>query len=523
MLEQMKAYLANAIDMIAAFWNSIAGAIFEGFLASIEWTFEYILPVSTSYSSITLASMRSDEFESTFRMILSGIVSVVLLYMAYRLLRKGKSSDVASLADTTRRPRFYGVLGIVVLIVFFGGWSTLAPLASAAIAPGIVSPDGNRKTVEHLEGGIVKKIHVREGERVTVNQPLLTLEDVQARAQYAQLQKRYFHLLATEARLSAERSQEDVIKFPEELGATTDPEANQAVQTQLELFNSHRTSLASHLRILETRIKQLEEQNIGLNDVLSAQNRELDFLTQEVASVQTLLDSGLERRPRYLALLRSQAELEADQASIRAQIAENKLKVGETEIQLLNIIEQAVDSANDQLADVQRVLAELRSQLPSREDILHRTVVRAPLAGVVMNVRADTESGVIGAGEPILEIVPDDAALIIDARVRPNDIDRVTPGMETRVVLSAYKQRNLPHIHGTLRTISADRLIEDRTGEPYFLAKVKVNAEEIEAIKDIQLVPGMPAEVMILNGSQTLLDYLLEPFVASLRRGLSES
>ena len=141
----------------------------------------------------------------------------------------------------------------------------------------------------------------------------------------------------------------------------------------------------------------------------------------------------------------------------------------------------------------------------------------------MLNLRSTIEFGVVRPGEAILEIVPDGAPLVIDARVRPNDIDRVRPGMETRVILSAYKQRNLPLIHGQLRTISADRLVEDRTGEPYFLAKIEVRPEDIAAIEEIRLVPGMPAEIMILNGEQTVVEYLVEPLISSLRRGFRES
>jgi len=226
---------------------------------------------------------------------------------------------------------------------------------------------------------------------------------------------------------------------------------------------------------------------------------------------------------RVLALRREHADTLADRARNRAAIAQNHQMIGGTEIELLTQNEEIVSGANEELTVIDAQLAELDAQIPQRSDVLQRTIIRAPISGIVLNVRSGMEFGVVRPGEPILEIVPVGAPLVIDARVRPNDIDRVYPGMETRVILSAYKQRNLPLIHGRLRTISADRLIEDRTGEAYFLAKVEVNTHDIDAIEDIQLVPGMPAEIMILNGEQTLVDYLLGPLLNSVRRSFRES
>jgi HlyD family type I secretion membrane fusion protein len=449
-------------------------------------------------------------------------LAIVALLIVRLLFFRTKNAASASLKVATRLPRFYGYFAIAALVVSLGVWSSVAPLASAALAPGIVSPEGSRKTVEHLEGGIIRTIHVREGDKVTVGQPLLTLEDVQAKAQFTQLRKRYAHLLAMEVRLIAERLGKADLVFPEELTRAEDGEAENAIAAQQALFNSHRATRQGRTRIMQKRILQLEEQNSGLSEVLAAEQRQIGFIEEEIASVQKLLDDGLERRPRLLALQRKQAELEASQAANRARISENDQKVGETEIQILTMREQEMEDANNELADVQRQLAELRTQLPSREDVLIRTVVRAPTAGTVMNIRPTTESGVINSGEPILEIVPDETILVIDAKVRPSDIDRIHNGMQARVVLTAYKQRNLPLIHGTLRSVSADRLVEERTGEPYFLAKIDVSEGDLKRLDSVRLLAGMPAEVMLLDKEQTFLEYLLSPLSQSLNRSFRE-
>ena len=453
-----------------------------------------------------------------------GGLALVLLILVSRLLRRRtEPASQPSLQAATRRPKTIGIVAASGLLVFVGGWSALAPLASAAIAPGVLSPAGNRKTVEHLEGGIIKTIHVQEGDQVIAGAPLVTLEDVQAKAQYAQLRKRFLHLTAVEARLMAERSGKAKLAFPETLTRAAEPDAVNAMNAQLELFDSRRISRESREQVLRKRVSQLNEQNAGLEQVLAAQETQIHLLEEEIQSAEKLLESGLEKRPRVLALQRERADVEAQKASNRARIAENGQKIGETEIQLLTLREHLVEEANDQLVEVQRVLSEIRTQLPSREDVLVRTVIRAPLAGTIMNIQPTTETGVIRSGEPILEIVPDQPNLVVEAKVRPSDIDRVYSGMEARVVLTAYRQRNLPLIHGQLQSISADRLVESRTGKPYFLAKISVNREDLEGLESVHLVPGMPAEVMLLDGELSFLEYLISPLSHSIEKSFREN
>lgn len=465
--------------------------------------------------------MQSD----TFQVWLGAMIVSVLLLAAYLVVKRLTTVSYPTTQDLkrlTHGPKLLGIAAILGLVSFVGGWSALAPLASATMAPGVVSPEGSRKTVEHLEGGIVRSIHVREGDSVDAGAPLVTLEDVQARAHLAQLRKRYTHLVAIEARLIAEQTGMDTVLFPEELLSADDVETDLAMTSQLDLFLSKRAAHAGRTRVLDKRIEQLNVQNQGLADVLSAQDRQIDLIEQEVSSVQELLDNGLERLPRLLALKRAQADLEARQATNRARIAENEERIGETELHLLSLTEQIVENASDELAETQRILGEIRSQLPSREDILLRTVVRAPLSGTVMNIQPTTETGVIRPGAPILEIVPAETQLVVDAKVRPSDIDRVRSGMEARVVLTAYRQRNLPLIHGTLRSISADRLVEDRTGEAYYLAKIDVDKGDLARMESVRLVPGMPAEVMLLDKEQTFFEYLISPLTQSFDRSFRE-
>ena len=277
------------------------------------------------------------------------------------------------------------------------------------------------------------------------------------------------------------------------------------------------------MQILEARIRQLEEQNSGLKEMVAAENEQLALVDEEIKAVQQLLDKGLERKPRILALKRGRADIAASKAANRAKIAENAQAMGETRLQLLTIGQERQEKIGAELAEIRKVLAEIKGQLPSRADILQRTVIRAPIDGTVMNLRVNTEAGVIGAGKPLLDIVPEGSKLIIDARVRPTDIERIRPGMSARVVLTAYRQRNLPLIHGTLRSISADAMTDERTGSSYFVAKVEVRPEDLARLEEVRLVPGMPAEVMLMDGEQSLMTYLLGPILDSARRSLREN
>jgi HlyD family secretion protein/epimerase transport system membrane fusion protein len=428
------------------------------------------------------------------------------------------------LSQAVRGPK---LVGYAAIILFFGGvgtWATIASLASAAIAPGVVSPDGNRKTVEHLEGGIVREIRVREGDRVKAGHVLVVLEDVRARAEFEELQERFVHLVSIEARLLAELEEADSIAPPARLDDFDEAIFGPALNAQQRLFESRQATLQGREKILDQRVLQLEAEIDGLYQVIVATNEQLKLIAQEIEGVEILYEKGLSPLPKLLALKRAQAGLRGERASSWARIARHRQSIGETRLQLLTMREERRERVAEEISQVRTELAAVRSQMPSRKDVLSRTVVTAPLDGTVMNVQVTTASGVIEPGEPLLDLVPDNAQLVIDAHVKPTDMDTVHTGQAARVLFTAYGQRNLPQIFGKLRSISADRLIEEHTGEPYFLAKIEVDPLELERIApDIELSPGMPADVMILTGERTLLDYLIRPFTESLTKSFRES
>ncbi|MEY9199333.1 HlyD family type I secretion membrane fusion protein [Sinorhizobium fredii] len=364
--------------------------------------------------------------DTTIALIVSGTAAVALFVLArmFRFsVRRDAEKSPDALAAATRMPRRLGLLAVTLFILVLGGWSVLAPLASASLAPGVVSPDGYRKTVQHLEGGIIRSIHVREGDVVKIGDPLITLDDIRARSQDAEIRERLLHVLATEARLEAERTDAAQISFPDFLIHSSSAGLQRLMEGQRQLFVSRRAAHQGRIRILEARTRQLEEQNAGLREVIAAETEQIALIDEEIAAAQDLLEKHLERKPRILALKRHRADIAAAKASNRAKIAENAQAVGETRLQLLTIAEERQEKLGAELAEMRRVLAELKSQLPTREDILERTVIRAPLPGTVMNLRVTTERGVIDPGQPLLDLVPNDSGVVIDARA-PTDRHR---------------------------------------------------------------------------------------------------
>lgn len=489
------------------------------------WT-EIIAVLSGLTEELVAALGATDPVSRRALLVIAIMLALAGVFLLARLLRHARRSTAAmrtDLARVTRQPRFLGYAAALIFLGTLGWWATVAELASATLAPAVVSPDGHRKTIQHLEGGIVQAIHVHEGDVVSVGDPLLTLDGTQARAGHRELRERYADLVAQEARLLAEQDDRAEIAFPAELTAMADIDTRRVITDQTALLKSRQATAKGREQILNQRVRQVEEEIAGLHDMIAAQDRQLSLIGQELTDVEKLYKDGFERLPRLLALQRGQAQIEAERASNRARVARNEQEIGETRMQVLTMREQERERMNEEFTKVRSVLAELRNQVSARQDVLKRTEITAPIAGTVMNLRVTTETGVIRAGDALLDIVPGKVKLIIDAQVRPIDIDNVRPGMKARVLLTAYRQRNLPQIHGVLRSVSADSLVEDRTGRAYFLAKVEVDPADLAGLSDVRLIPGMPAEVMIFTGEQTLLDYIVRPLTESVLKSFRDN
>ena len=408
----------------------------------------------------------------------------------------------------------------------FGLWAAAAPLAGAAIAPGVISPDGSRRTVQHLEGGIIRRILVEDGSVVQAGDPLIVLEDVQARAGHDVLRSRFHTLAAAQARLLAEQAGADDIRFPDGLIAAThdDATALEAMVAQRQLFRTRAQGLADRRGILAWRIAQLREEIAGLEAQIVADGRQIALIAEEIEGLDHLYRKGLTPKTRLLALQRAQSDIEGDRAERRARIARAHQAIGETELQVSAQGTALLDQANEELSRVQAELADVEQRLAASGDVLARTLIRAPGTGTVVELRFHTAGGVIRPGEPILDIVPDDEELLVDARLSPLDIDIVAAGLPAQIILPAFKQRHLPRIEGRVRRVSADAIVDPHSGERYFEARIEVDAEQLAAIEPkVALTAGMPAEVYITIAERTMLDYLLQPVFDSLRRAFRES
>lgn len=419
------------------------------------------------------------------------------------------------------------VLGVATAATFFGIlglWSALAPLESAVVAPGEVIVESRRKTVQHLEGGIVEAVLVAEGERVAAGQPLLRLSDTASRAEWERLAGEADALKAREARLAAERDGQERIAFPPELveRRAADAKVAEMLAGQEAIFATRRSTLAGQADILGQRVRQLEKQIDGLHAQEASARSQLALFEAELADTRRLLLKGLTTRPRALALERQAASLRGVLGDNAAAVAKAEEAIGEARMQMLDLRNRRAAEVAAELREVQTSLAELQARRAAAEDVQFRRVVPAPVAGMVVGLRVFTKGGVIAPGAPVMDIVPEEDRLVVRARIRPLDVDKVHAGQPARLRLLPFKRRTTPVLDGRLAQVSADRLTDDKTGESYFDARVEIDRAELARLPGIELLPGMPVDVLIATGQRTLIDYLLGPLTDSLAKAFRE-
>lgn len=417
-------------------------------------------------------------------------------------------------------PKKIGLMLFLVVFGVFGLWSALAPLDGAAFAPGVVTVKSYKKVVQHLEGGIVADIMASDGDLVTTGQPLLTLDDTQPKASLEIVNSQHVALKMKEARLIAERDNLESVSYPSAL-ALSSVNAQQEVAAQNEIFAARKTTSEGRVEILEQRVDQLRTQVIGME----AQRETKDLLAQsfaeELADTQSLLKQGFSEKTRLRQVERNFASYSGEAAELTANIAATQVQIGETELQILQQTSEFQNEVVVELSEVQTSLVDTIERLNALRDIVRRTTIVAPDTGVVNGMLVHTIGGVVGAGEPIAEIVPESDELVVEARVNPIDIDRVSEGQEARIRFSTFGSR-APTIFGTLMTLSADAIVNENTGGAHYLARVEVSPDSIENLGDLALMPGMPAEVYINTGSRTMLQYLFKPFSNAMSRSFNE-
>lgn len=420
-----------------------------------------------------------------------------------------------------KRPKLIGFIILFLTFGVFGTWAVTAPLDSAALAPGVVTVKSYRKTVQHLEGGIVSEILVRDGDKVIEGEPLLILDPTQSLAELEITRGQMLLTRAMEARLRAERDLLEVVTYPDDFDLL-DERVNEAVQSENQVFSARMNSHQGEIQVLRQRISQLSEQIDGLEAIIRSKRDLTRSYTEELNDLTELLSEGFVDRQRIRELERSISQLRGEVAENESNIARLKMQQGETELQILQLEKEFHTQVVNQLAEVQGRVFDLRERARALQDRVNRTVVRAPEAGMVLGMQVHTIGGVVQGGTPILDIVPATEDLIVEAQVSPMDIDRVEVGTLADIRFSAFKSATTPVIEGRVAQISADRLTDKSTGMPYYLARVEVTEEGQRLMGNLVLVPGMPAEVLIKTGERTLLQYLVQPATNALARSLIE-
>ncbi|HEV7340309.1 MAG TPA: HlyD family type I secretion periplasmic adaptor subunit [Sphingopyxis sp.] len=416
------------------------------------------------------------------------------------------------------------LVSIGLFVLAFAIWSWAAPLNSAAIASGFLEAEGGgRRTVQHLEGGIVRQFLVKEGQEVRAGQPLILFDATQNDASDAALRTSFYGLLAQDARLTAERLGLPTVRYPAELlAAANDPEVKEIIAASNAEFASRRRGLAEQAQILSQRIGQSNADIRSSGAQIAALTDQAKLLDDEQMSVDMLVDEGLERKSRLLALQRQKALVDGERGKLTNNLDRLRDTIGETRAQMVSLRGQMVLEATGQQRQVQLQIAEAREKLKVSGDIRARQQVIAPIAGRVANLRLITSGGVIGAGQPILDIVPTSEKIVVSARLRPIDIDVVHKGLAAEIKLTPYKARVIPNLLGTVKDVSPDAIYDKDAQQIYYKVIVEISAAQLKKYPDVQLMSGMPAEVYIDLGSSSLLQYLFQPMIDSFNRSFRE-
>lgn len=427
----------------------------------------------------------------------------------------------ADLPVSDRRVRTIGLIIVFLTFGVFGTWAAVAPLDSAALATGVVTVQTYRKTVQHLEGGIVKDLLVRDGDVVKVGDPLIILDDTQLRAEYEMTRSQLVAAQAIEARLTAERDDLPAINFSKMLEVDS-LRAIEAREGETQVFKARRNARLGEISVQQKRISQLSEQINGLGQIIRTKGGLDKSYSSEIGELNELLSEGFVDKQRLLDQERKLDMLKSEMADHRSEITKTKLQISETELQILQLKKDFNSEVVTQLAEVQTKVFDLQEKMAALKDRINRSVISAPENGMILGMTVHTIGGVVSPATPLLDIVPSISDLVVEAQVSPIDIDRVNAGKSADIRFSSFSNATTPVIDGVVLHVSADRLINEQTGNPYYLARVGLTEEGSNRLGSLKLLPGMPAEVLINTGERTMLQYLLQPATNAFARSLIE-
>jgi HlyD family secretion protein len=417
--------------------------------------------------------------------------------------------------DTREAIRRYTIAGIAVVIFLTGGvgvWAGTMHIAGALIAPGTIVVDSNVKKVQHPTGGVVGEVRVHDGDHVKAGDLLVRLDDTVARASLAIVTKGLTEFEARRARLAAERDRADTIKFPDGLlQRENDPDVAQVLAAERKLFDLRRAARAGQKAQLRERIEQLGKEINGFTSQQISKEKEVTLIQHELEGVHELFQKNLVPMTRVTALERDATRLDGERGQLVASIAQAKGKVAELNLQIIQVDEDASSEVAKEMREVEGKIGEFVERKIAAADQLKRTDIRAPQAGTVFQSTVHTVGGVIPPGDPMMIIVPDAENLAVEARVNPQDIDKVQVTQPAVLRFSAFDTRTTPEIFGKVTRVSADTTLDQRTGQSYYTIRIALERDQMERLGNVRLVPGMPVDAFVQTGERTVIAYLMKP------------
>jgi len=422
-----------------------------------------------------------------------------------------------------RRHLIVGLAVVVLLAGGLGGWASTAQISGALIAPGSVVVESNVKKVQHPTGGVIGELRARDGDVVKAGDVVVRLDDTVTKASLAIVTKNLDGLLARGARLEAEQRGLDKIVFPKTLlDRVDDPDVKAVMASESKLFEVRVNGRAGQKSQLRERVTQLNEEIAGLTAQEKAKDQEIALVEKELVGVRDLYDKHLVQLTRLTTLERDMARLSGERAQYIASRAQAKGKITETELQIIQIDKDMISDVSKDLRETNDKIGEFVERKITAEDQLRRVDIRAPQDGMVLQSTVHTVGGVITAGDAIMLIVPQADDLQVEAKVNPQDIDKLQVGQKTLLRLSAFNQRTTPELNGIVTRVSPDVTTDQRTGQSYYTIRISMPSEEVARLGDVKLIPGMPVEAFVQTGDRTLISYLIKPLSDQLMRAFRE-
>ncbi|WP_412777483.1 HlyD family type I secretion periplasmic adaptor subunit [Thalassospira lucentensis] len=417
------------------------------------------------------------------------------------------------------------IAGLTVIILGFGGfltWGFTAELDSAAVATGSVIVDSKKKVVNHYEGGILKKLLVDEGQHVTAGQTLALLDGTRSESEIGQLRGERFGLMAKLARLRAEQRGQDNIAFPQELTASDEAYVGDILSDEQRLFGKRNEVYAAKRDAQAKQIEQFEAEAQALVSQIKARTRQEKLVAEQLKGIRQLADKGFATRTQLVEVENNWSDLVGDMGEFKAQKAAAQQQKAEAEINLASIEMEWQSDIATEIQEAQLAFNDVTQRIRASKDVLDRLEVKAPQAGTVANIQIRTPGGVISPAEPIMDIIPEDEPLVIEARINRQDIDSVQVGSKVQIRLTAYSQRRLSPLIGEVRYVAPDQTVDEQRDSSYYIIRAAINPEELAKYDDINLRPGMPANILVLKTPRKAIDYLIDPIVQSMDKAFRE-